>query len=669
MRIIYLLLLTAMFVSSAVAQVPKGVIAEDATATWCQYCPYAYAGLEVMKSRYDSNEFTSTRLYSTSGGGGLSNAELTARINWYGVTGFPTVMFDGGNAVVGGSAFIATGASYDPIVLNGIAQPSPLEIRINSVDLLQPSGSIDLDVIVSETMPSIANHVIRVYIVENDVLYGSTTHTDVTRDILPDQALTVSVSGQSQNVVHNFAVDPTWKTADLWAVAFVQDDTDKSIIQVESTRAKPVYSPRFWAKGPRATIGPSSGTYHFQDFAVFNKGTNPDNITVSIDPTHIPSGWSVAFTDGVNDYPISTSVALNPGESRTFHLKVTPTSPGYADMKIELTTPNIVGWSRTIGYCFTTDNVQVLLVKDDGGTTFEDYYYDALSAYGCTYGLWNANYGSVTAADLAHFPAVIWEIGFSFPTLTDSDRAALGAYLDGGGKLFINGQDLGWEMNDIGGAALAWYNNYLHATFVLDDTNRYNLSGVVGDPITGGMTITIQGGDGANNQDYPDAINPRDPAASIIFTYDGTSYKGGIKADTGVYKVVYLGFGFEAISTQANRHLLVERILQWFGIQPMAAEEVPGNFAACAIRSVPNPAFGQAEIRLDLPRSGPASLQVFALDGSLVRTLFDGVRQAGSAGLLWDGTNDAGEPVSSGVYFVRLSAGREIHTDKLILTR
>lgn len=669
MRIVFLLLAAALVVSSASAQVPKGVIAEDATATWCTYCPYAYAGLEVMKSRYDTNEFTSTRIYSTSGGGGLSNAEITARVNWYGVSGFPTVFFDGGNAVVGGSTFIATGAAYDPIVINGIAQPSPLAIRINSVDLVQPSGSINFDVIVSETMASIANHKIRVYILENSVLYGSTTHTDVIRDILPDQALTVSVAGQTQNVVHNFAVDPAWKTSDLWAVVFIQNDTDKSILQSESTRLKPAYSPRFWAKGPRAAVGPSSGTHHFQDFAVFNQGTSPDNITVTLNQTHLPSGWSAVFTDGVNDYPLSTALSLNPGDSRRFHIKVTPTSPGYADLKIVLTTPNLVGWSRTIGYTFTTNNVQVLLVKDDGGTTFENYYLDALTAYGCTFGLWNANYGNATAADLAPFPVVFWEVGLAYPTLTDSDRAALGSYLDGGGKLFINGQDFGWEMNDIGGAALAWYNTYMHANYVIDDTNRYNLTGTPGDPITNGMTITIQGGDGANNQEYPDAINPRDAAASIIFSYDGTSYKGGIKVDTGVYKVVYLGFGYEAISTQANRRLLVQRILQWFGIQPMDVGDEAGAIAASAIRAFPNPAYGPAEIRFNLPASGGMRVQVYALDGSLVRTLFDGIRPAGSGSLRWDGRNDAGNPVSSGVYFVRMTSPGRTAADKLILTR
>ncbi len=44
---------------------PTTSLAEDATATWCPYCPEAYAGLDVVQSRYDETEFISVRYYST----------------------------------------------------------------------------------------------------------------------------------------------------------------------------------------------------------------------------------------------------------------------------------------------------------------------------------------------------------------------------------------------------------------------------------------------------------------------------------------------------------------------------------------------------------------------------------------------------------------------------
>ena len=67
--------------SAATAQYPRGVIAEDQTATWCTYCPAAYAGLEVMKNTYDTNEFTAVRYYATSGSYG--NSDTDGRIAWH----------------------------------------------------------------------------------------------------------------------------------------------------------------------------------------------------------------------------------------------------------------------------------------------------------------------------------------------------------------------------------------------------------------------------------------------------------------------------------------------------------------------------------------------------------------------------------------------------------
>ena len=44
---------------------PTTSLAEDATATWCPYCPEAYAGLDVVQSQYDATEFLSVRYYAT----------------------------------------------------------------------------------------------------------------------------------------------------------------------------------------------------------------------------------------------------------------------------------------------------------------------------------------------------------------------------------------------------------------------------------------------------------------------------------------------------------------------------------------------------------------------------------------------------------------------------
>ncbi len=86
---------------------PKTTLAEDATATWCGYCPDAYAGLDVVHSHYNYGEFLSARYYATSGG--LGTPETDAALAYYGINAFPTVVFNGLTKVVGGGAGIATG--------------------------------------------------------------------------------------------------------------------------------------------------------------------------------------------------------------------------------------------------------------------------------------------------------------------------------------------------------------------------------------------------------------------------------------------------------------------------------------------------------------------------------------------------------------------------------
>jgi hypothetical protein len=348
MRVLLALILVLGFVAPASwAQVPRNVVAEDATATWCVYCPDAYAGLEIMKGRYDTTEFLAIRNYSSSSGGQLWTPESNARNTYYGVSGFPTVIFDGKTQVATGGADAASGALYEPIVGSEIGKPSPLKITINSVDLLQPDGAIDLNIEVMENIASIANVKVRMTILENNVTnpYNGENLVDVSRDMLADVPLTVSTLGQIQNISQSFPIDPSWKTADLWFAVFVQDDTDKSILQAASSRTLPAYSIRYWAKGDRAVVGPSTGTYNYGDFALFNEGTTGDTFHVTLDRGNLPTLWGCVFTDGVTNYDSFFDVFLAPGESRVFHLEVTPERRERSPTRTSRTTSRSCSWT------------------------------------------------------------------------------------------------------------------------------------------------------------------------------------------------------------------------------------------------------------------------------------------------------------------------------------
>jgi flagellar hook assembly protein FlgD len=81
----------------------------------------------------------------------------------------------------------------------------------------------------------------------------------------------------------------------------------------------------------------------------------------------------------------------------------------------------------------------------------------------------------------------------------------------------------------------------------------------------------------------------------------------------------------------------------------------------------PNPFNPVTSIKFSLAEGKQTTLKIFNSLGQHVRTLVNGHRNAGSYIVQWDGTNDAGEKVSSGVYFYRLAAGGFLETKKMIL--
>ncbi|MBI4233845.1 MAG: T9SS type A sorting domain-containing protein [Chloroflexi bacterium] len=83
----------------------------------------------------------------------------------------------------------------------------------------------------------------------------------------------------------------------------------------------------------------------------------------------------------------------------------------------------------------------------------------------------------------------------------------------------------------------------------------------------------------------------------------------------------------------------------------------------------PNPFNPSTTIRFTLPQRGEAELSIYSLLGQRVATLVQGVQEAGPHLLQWDGRDDGGRELASGVYCCRLQAGTQVETRKLLLLR
>jgi hypothetical protein len=83
----------------------------------------------------------------------------------------------------------------------------------------------------------------------------------------------------------------------------------------------------------------------------------------------------------------------------------------------------------------------------------------------------------------------------------------------------------------------------------------------------------------------------------------------------------------------------------------------------------PNPFNPRTVIRFSLAQRGPVELAIYDVNGRLVRKLVDGTMDAGLHQAVWDGLDDNGQKVSSGIYWSQLKAGDYVSNKKMVLLK
>jgi len=86
-------------------------------------------------------------------------------------------------------------------------------------------------------------------------------------------------------------------------------------------------------------------------------------------------------------------------------------------------------------------------------------------------------------------------------------------------------------------------------------------------------------------------------------------------------------------------------------------------------QNAPNPFNPTTSIPFSIPKVGSVSLTIHSVTGQLVRTLVSEVKRTGEHTVAWDGTDDTGRSVASGVYLYRLSAGNQTTVRRLAIVR
>ncbi len=180
---------------------------------------------------------------------------------------------------------------------------------------------------------------------------------------------------------------------------------------------------------------------------------------------------------------------------------------------------------------------------------------------------------------LTNYAAVIWACGLESTadeTFSATDQLRVADYLDRGGRLFVSGAEIAWDLDRTTGPTAndrAFLRDYLGASLG-DETNdaagTYNIAAVQGSIFSGNGSARFDDGTfGGYNVRYPDRLTPVTNALTAI-TYAGNRGAAGLQqadASTG-NRVVYFGFPFESITSSTARDTYMLDVLNFFEALP-----------------------------------------------------------------------------------------------------
>jgi hypothetical protein len=107
------------------------------------------------------------------------------------------------------------------------------------------------------------------------------------------------------------------------------------------------------------------------------------------------------------------------------------------------------------------------------------------------------------------------------------------------------------------------------------------------------------------------------------------------------------------------------RVRRLAGIsEPSSNQLLPEVFALD--NNLPNPFYSQTVIRYSLPKDCRVKLEIYNASGVLIRTLSEGIKQAGFYRVKWNGDDEKGKKVPKGIYFYRLQSGEFQKIRKMI---
>jgi subtilisin family serine protease len=275
----------------------------------------------------------------------------------------------------------------------------------------------------------------------------------------------------------------------------------------------------------------------------------------------------------------------------------------------------------------------ILLVDDDNNSpNITPYYTQALDDMGYEYNIFDVGGAGGNGPDLAGlqgYRMVLWYSGDKFGSSAGpnaADEANLAAYLDGGGKLFLDSQDYLYDFD-----LTPFGSNYLGIqSYTNDNGDATSIIGLAGDPIGDGLgpyALSYP----ADFTDYGDVVNAA-AGASVSFKANNNSNNLDVDKDGGDWQTAFFGTSWVAVYNYnaANGETVLQRAIDFFGgcevppdvsLSPLAQTQVgePG-MQVSYVYTVTNDATVEQEVTLAVeavwPTEAPDTVGVLAAGAS-----------------------------------------------------
>ncbi len=275
--------------------------------------------------------------------------------------------------------------------------------------------------------------------------------------------------------------------------------------------------------------------------------------------------------------------------------------------------------------------------------------------------------GLVTLDD---YTAVFWLLGDEstlHETFSNAEQDLVETYLISGGKLFVSGSEVGWDLDSQGSVAdQSFFNNYLKADLRSDDSESYTINGEPGTAFAGLTLNYDDGNDGVYEENYPDAFFERGGSQAVLSYANNmiaaTAYTGSFGAGTETGQVVILGIPFETIYSADQRLSLTTALLEYFELSTVLSTnefQLPQELVMDT--AFPNPFNSETNFRYDNPVRQAIQIRIFDLQGRQVRIIDEGIREPGQYRVSF-----SADGLSGGVYLAQLRTENFQQTQKII---